>query len=467
MSDFDATVVGAGPNGLAAALELARSGRNVLVLEGTDRIGGGARTEELTLPGFKHDVCSAIHPSGIASPFLRHIGLEVDWVDPPIPVSHPIGDGRAAVLYRSVEGTANMLGDDGDRYRRVMQPMVDRIEDLVAMLFGPVLPIPLHPGPMARATLQGGPPASLRGRMFRTPEARALYAGLAAHSIAPFSGLATSGVGLVLGAIGHAMGWPMARGGSQAIADAMAGRLEELGVSIETGRMVDSANELPGNLAILDVMPPAAIRIAGARLHPGARRRLGRWRPGTAVFKVDWALDGPVPWADPHSSQAGTVHIGGTFEEIEAAERTVFRGGHPERPFVLVAQQSLFDDSRAPEGKHTLWGYCHVPSGSTVDMTEAIESQIERFAPGFRDRIIGRSTMHSLQYEAYNPNLIGGDIGGGRFGVGKVLQIGADRPYTLGGGLYLCSSATPPGAGVHGMCGYNAARAALRQADTV
>jgi phytoene dehydrogenase-like protein len=461
MSDFDATVVGAGPNGLSAALALARSGRKVLVLEAKSTVGGGTRTKELTIPGFLHDVCSAIHPSGIASPFFEDVGLEIDWVQPPIPVSHPLGGDRVAALHRSLDETVDALGADGRLYRRIMGMLSESIPELMSMLLGPVRPVPEHKALMLKSAFVGGFPASVLGRRFRTPEGRALFAGLAAHAMAPFKGLATSGAGLVLGAIGHGPGWPLVAGGSQGIADALVARIVELGGEVETGRRVDSIADLPGDLHFLDVMPPDALRIASARMSPNARRRMRRWRPGSGVFKVDWALDGPIPWTDRLSSQAGTVHVGGTFEEIEASEREVFQGKHPHSPFVLVAQQSLFDPSRAPQGKHTAWGYCHVPLGSSMDLTDTIERQIERFAPGFRDIIIGRASMNSVQYQTYNPNLIGGDIGGGRFGVRKILQVGKRRPYDLGGGVYLCSSATPPGAGVHGMCGYNAVRAAL------
>ena len=461
MAQYDATVVGAGPNGLAAAVALARKGRRVLVVEASDKIGGGTRTEELTLPGFWHDVCSAIHPSGIASPFFREIGLEIDWIEPPLQISHPLGDGRAAVMYHSLDETVAGLGDDGHRYRSIMAPLVDRLQDLMEMLLGPVRPIPIHMMLMLRATVTGGIPASVMGRRFKTAEARGLFAGLAAHTMAPFSGLGTSGVGISLGAVGHVDGWPLVKGGSRAITEALAARLLDLGGSIETGRPVTSVDELPGEMFFLNVMPPAALTIAGDRISPSAKRRLARWKPGMGVFKVDWALDGPIPWADPHSARAGTVHIGGTFEEIEANERSVFKGDHPERPFVLLSQQSMFDDTRAPSGKHTIWAYTHVPGGSTVDMTTAIENQIERFAPGFKDLILQRHTMNPADYESYNANLVGGDVGGGKFGVAKILQIGSKRPYALGGGVFLCSSAVPPGAGVHGMCGYNAVRAAL------
>lgn len=456
-------MVGAGPNGLAAALTLAMAGKRVLLVEAAETVGGGSRTAELTLPGFRHDVCSAIHPSGFASPFFARAGIEIDWVQPEIPFTHPLGGERVAASFRSLEDTASSLGRDAGIYRGIMAPLVERMTDLLSMLLGPVVPIPEHKTLMLRASLSGGLPASLLGRRFREEEAAALFGGLAAHSMAPFRRLATSGVGLVLGAIAHTHGWPLVSGGSQGIADAMARRLVELGGTIETGRRIDSVAGLPGELHLLDVMPPDALAIAGERITPGVRRRLARWRPGAGVFKVDWALDGPIPWSDPLSPKAGTVHVGGTFDEVDRAEGEVFRGAHPERPFVLLSQPSIFDPSRAPEGKHTAWGYCHVPAGSTVDMTDPIEAQIERFAPGFRDLILGRSTMTSAEYQAYNPNLIGGDIGGGRFGVGKILQIGERRPYDLGGGVFLCSSAVPPGAGVHGMCGHNAAMAALDQ----
>ena len=461
MSDFDATVVGAGPNGLAAAIEMARSGRSVLLLEGSDQIGGGTKTEELTLAGFRHDVCSAIHPSGVASPFFKEIGLEVDWIDPPIPFSHPLEDGRVAALHRSVEDTAAQLGPDGSKYVGLMGPLVDKVEPLVEDVLSPMSLTPKNKAAYARIATIGGLPASVLAKRFEGDEARAIVAGLSAHSIAPFNAPATAAVGLMLGAIGHAVGWPMVRGGSQAIADALAERLTRLGGTIETGRWVDSVAELPGTQWLLDVMPPAAYRLGRERVTPSSLRKLSRWKPGPGVFKVDWALDGPVPWADPLSPRAATVHLGGTYEEVEAAEAAVFKGQHPERPFVLFAQQSLFDDGRAPAGKHTAWGYCHVPNGSSVDMTEAIENQVERFAPGFRELILGRSARNTSALETSNPNYVGGDIGGGSFGLKKVLQMGTKRPYVLGGDVFLCSSATPPGAGVHGMCGYYAARAAL------
>jgi phytoene dehydrogenase-like protein len=461
MSDFEAAVVGAGPNGLAAAIELARSGRRTLLIEAADEVGGGTRTVEATLPGFKHDVCSAIHPTGIASPYFNEIGLEVDWVHPPIPFTHPLDGGRVAAMHRSVSETASALGEDAATYRAIMTPLVEGIEGVVSSALGPITLIPEHKAAFARLALIGGLPAAVLAKRFSTDEGRALFAGICAHAIAPFHAPATAAVGLVLGAVGHSHGWPMVRGGSEGIARALVARFVELGGEIEMEREVTTIDELPADLVFLDVMPPAANAIARNRISATGARRLSRWKAGPGVFKVDWALDGTIPWADPLSSRTATVHVGGSYEEVAAAELSVSRGEHPELPFVILAQQSLFDETRAPAGKHTAWGYCHVPNGSTVDMTDAIERQIERFAPGFRDLILERSRRNAMAYERYNPNYIGGDIGGGRYGLRKVLQFGSKAPYDLGGGVYLCSSATPPGAGVHGMCGYHAVRAAL------
>jgi len=461
MPAFDAAVVGSGPNGLAAAVELARSGRKTLLIEAEDEIGGGARTAEITLPGFKHDVCSAIHPAAIASPFFNEIGLEVDWVQPPIPFTHPLDNGAVAALHRSVKETAAGLGEDATRYGRLMNPFVERIEDMIQVALGPVTPIPENIGAFTRLGLIGGMPAAVIARWFSTEAGKALMAGISAHAIAPFHNPATAAVGLMLGAIGHSHGWPLARGGSQTITAALAARFLELGGEIETGVRVTSVEDLAADMVFLDVMPPQARELSGNRLSSSIERRLTRWRPGPGIFKLDWALDGPIPWADPLSHEAATVHVGGRYAEVAAAERAVSRGEHPKRPFVLLAQQSLFDDTRAPEGKHTAWGYCHVPNGSDVDMTEAIEQQVERFAPGFRDLVLERRATSAIQYQRYNPNNVGGDIGGGAYGMRKVLQIGEKAPYHLGEGVYLCSSATPPGAGVHGMCGYHAVRAAI------
>ena len=461
MTEFDATVVGGGPNGLAAGVELARAGRKTLLIEAADQIGGGTRTEELTLPGFLHDVCSAIHPAGVASPYFREIDLEIDWINSPLPVAHPLDSGRAAVVHRSVDETAETLGEDSDWYRKLMTPIVENIDEYVDVALGPITLVPKHIGEFTRLGIYGGLPAAALAKRFNTEEGKGLFAGIAAHAIAPFYGLATSAVGLMLGAIAHSHGWPLARGGSQSISHALASRFESLGGKIELGRTVESVDELGTGPVFLDVMPPAAFRIARNRIAPSKARRLSRWQPGPGIFKIDWALDAPIPWADPSSGMAATVHLGGRYAEVAASERAVARGDHPRRPFVLLAQQSLFDGSRAPEGKHTAWGYCHVPNGSDLDMTHAIENQVERFAPGFKDIVIERATRTTSAYERYNANYVGGDIGGGEYGLKKVLQIGSKSPYDLGGDVYLCSSATPPGAGVHGMCGYYAARAYL------
>jgi phytoene dehydrogenase-like protein len=461
MSQYDAVVVGAGPNGLAAAVELTRNDRRVLVVEGADVIGGGTRTDELTLPGFLHDICSAIHPLGAASPFFRAAGIG-DWVQPTIPATHPLDGGRVGVLHRTLHETADGLGSDGSRYRRWLGSMVDNADDLVDQVLGPLRIPRRHPLTLTRFGAPGIVPVTLLAKGLRTEEAKGLLAGLAAHAIAPFSTPLTGAVAQLFAVSAHAYGWPLARGGSRTIADDMAARIVAGDGEIETGRMVTSLDQLPSApIVLLDVMPDAALRIAGNRAGGGPRKRLGRWRSGPGVFKVDWALDGPVPWADEHSGAAGTVHVGGTFEEIAASEAEVHGGSHPERPFVIVTQQSLFDPSRAPEGQHTLWGYCHVPAESTVDMTDAIERQIERFAPGFRDRILARHTMGTAAFNEHNPNYVNGDIAGGAFSLRKTFQFGGSRPYRIGDGLFLCSSATPPGAGVHGMCGYHAARAAL------
>ena len=462
MGDFDAVVVGSGPNGLAAAVELTRAGFHVLVVESSDSIGGGTRSAELTLPGFIHDVCSAIHPFGAASPFFQSLD-PIDWIHPTVPVTHPLDGGRVGVLYHDLDATVQGLGADGPTYRRLIGPMVGRSDALVERVLGPIRPVPGDMLALGRLAVLGAVPAIVLAKIFRTPEARGIVAGLAAHSIASMSAPFTGAVAGTFATTVHSAGWPLVRGGSQRISELMARAILASGGEIETGRMVRSIDELPrGALIMLDVMPPAALEIAGAGFSTTTRRRLRSWRSGPGVFKVDWALDAPVPWRDDHSATAGTVHVGGTFAEIAASERQVQRGEHPGRPFVVVAQQSLFDPDRAPAGSHTLWGYCHVPSGSTVDMTGAIETQIERFAPGFRGHILERHAMGTSAFEAYNPNYVGGNIAGGALTTGRFLGLGASRHYRLGERVYLCSSVTPPGAGVHGMCGYHAARAAVR-----
>ncbi len=467
---YDAIIVGAGPNGLAAAITLAREGRSVLVLEAKDTIGGGSRSAELTLPGFVHDVCSAIHPLGVASPFFRTLPLAqhgLAWIEPPAPLAHPLDDGTAVVLERSIEATATSLGRDAAAYRRLMEPIVTHWERLADMVLGPLLTLPRHPLILMNFGLRALWPARyLAEIIFRDQRARALFAGMAAHSMLPLEALLTSSFGLMLGTLAHAVGWPLPRGGSQKIVDALACYLRSLGAEIVTGRPVTSINQLPQARAILfDVTPRQLVHIAGERLPSNFRRSLKRYRYGPGVFKVDWALDGPIPWTAPECARVGTVHVGGMLAEIAASERAVWRGEPAERPFVLLAQQSLFDPTRAPQGKHTAWAYCHVPHGSTFDMTARIEAQIERFAPGFRARILARSTKSAGAMEQYNANYIGGDINGGIEDLRQSFTRPTLRlnPYTTPNAqIYICSSSTPPGGGVHGMCGYWAARAALR-----
>ncbi len=465
---YDAVIVGAGPNGLAAAITIAREGRSVVLLEGHDTIGGGTRSAELTLPGFVHDVCSAIVPLALASPFFASLSLErlgLDFVHPPAALAHPLDDGSVALLERSVDATARRLDADGPAYRRLMEPLVSRADALLPDVLGQ-LRVPRHPLVLARFGLSGIRSVRALASRFEGQAARALLGGIGAHSMLPLDRSPSAAVALVLGMLAHAVGWPVARGGSQRIADALAAQLRSLGGEIVTGEWVDSLDDLPPSRAILmDVTPRQLLRIAGHRLPAGYRRSLERFRYGPGVFKVDYALDGPVPWKAEECSSAGTVHLGGTLEEMAAAEEVVAKGEHPERPLVLLAQQSLFDPSRAPDGKHTLWAYCHVPHGSTVDMTERIEDQIERFAPGFRDRILGRSVMSPTDLERHNPNYVGGDINGGLQSLLQTFARPTLRPVPYSTplrGLYLCSSSTPPGGGVHGMCGYHAARAALR-----
>jgi phytoene dehydrogenase-like protein len=465
----DAIVVGSGPNGLAGAIVLAQAGLRVLVLEGEETVGGGVRTEEVTLPGFRHDVCSAIHPLGVASPFLKTLPLErhgVEWVHPDAPLAHPFDDGEAAVLERSIDATAATLGDDGPRYRKLMEPLSRHAPELLEEILSP-LHAPRHPLVLARFGTRAVLPVARYVRLaFRGERARSFVAGMAAHSMLPLTRSLTAAVGLTLGVLGHAAGWPLARGGSQAIADGLVAHLTELGGEVETGRRVTSLAELgDARTILLDVTPRQLLAIAGDRLPAGYRRRLEGYRYGPGVFKLDWALDGPIPWRAHACSRAGTVHLGATLEELTASERAVWRGTTAERPYVLVAQQTLFDPSRAPEGKHTAWAYCHVPNGWPHDMTAAIEAQVERFAPGFRERILARSAMGPAAMEAHNPNYVGGDINGGVLDlrqlfarpVAKLTPSATPLP-----GVFICSSSTPPGGGVHGMCGYHAARAALR-----
>jgi phytoene dehydrogenase-like protein len=469
-SEYDAVVIGAGPNGLAAAITLAQAGHSVIVYEAKDTVGGGTRSAELTLPGFIHDVCSAIHPLGLSSSFFRQLGLEkygLEWIQPDLPLAHPFDDGTAAALHPSISATGETLGRDGKKYARVMRPLVNNWEKLLAEFLGP-LRIPRHPLIMTRFGLQAIQPAAFFARhTYAGERGRGFFAGLAAHSIMSLDKPATAAFGLMLGMLGHAVGWPLPRGGSQKIADTLAAHLQSLGGQIVTGHEIKSLDELPQARAILfDVTPRQLIAITGERLPERYRRSLSKYRYGPGVFKVDWALDGPIPWQAEACRRAGTVHVGGTLAEIAAGEKTVWQGNHPEQPFILVGQQSLYDKSRAPEGKHTVWAYCHVPNGSTVDMTGAITAQIERFAPGFQELILAKHSRTAAEMQLYNANYIGGDINGG---VQDLLQlftrpVARPVPYaTPDPQLYLCSSSTPPGGGVHGMCGYFAAQAVLKR----
>ncbi len=466
---YDAVVVGAGPNGLSAGIAIALTGRSVLIVEGQDTVGGGARSAALTLPGFLHDVCSAVHPLAVASPFLSTLPLSdhgLEWVQPPAPLAHPLDDGTAVMLERSVEATAGGLGPDQASYVRLFGPLVRDWAKLAADILGP-LRVPRRPLVTARFGIAGLRSAlSLAQSRFSGERARALFAGLAAHSILPLERSPSAAIGLVLGASAHAVGWPMPRGGSQRISDALAAHLTSLGGRIETGTPVERLEDLPSAaVTLLDITPRQVIGIAGQRLPRSFRRKLESYRYGPAAFKMDWALTGPVPWRSPECARAGTLHLGGTMAEIAQAEREVWAGRHPDRPFVLFSQPSLFDPSRAPEGRHTAWAYCHVPNGSRFDMADRIEAQVERFAPGFRELVLKRSVRPPAALERYNPNYVGGDINGGVQDLGQLFSRPARMfsPYAVPStDLFICSSSTPPGGGVHGMCGYYAARAALR-----
>jgi phytoene dehydrogenase-like protein len=463
---YDAVVVGSGPNGLAAALTIAAAGRSVHVIEAADTAGGGTRSAALTLPGFVHDVCSAIHPMLLASPFFRSLALpDVVPVHPKVPYAHPLDGGRAAVVHRSVDETAAGLGADGKAYARLMRPLVERWEHVVDGTLAPLLRVPRHPLVMAAFGRNAVRSATGLARRFDGEDARALVAGAAAHSALRLDASPTAGVALVLGTLAHAVGWPCIAGGSQVLADALVRALESRGGTITYGTRVGALTELPRARAVLfDVTPRQFLAIAGDKLPAAYRRRLARYRYGPGVFKVDWALDEQIPWAATDVRRAGTVHVGGTFAEVAAAEAAANDGEHAERPYVLLAQPTVFDPGRAPAGKHTAWAYCHVPEGSTVDMTERIEAQVERFAPGFRDTILARATRDTAALEAYDANYVGGDVNGGVPDLRQQVfrPVPSPHPYrTPVRGLYLCSSSTPPGGGVHGMCGHLAARAAL------
>lgn len=470
MSELDVVIVGAGPNGLAAGIELARAGKSVAIYEAKETIGGGARTQELTLPGFRHDVCSAIHPLGLASPFFKSLPLEtlgVSWIHPEVSLAHPFDDGTAVQMLQSLETSASNLHEDAEAYIALMKPFVERWYDLMVDILGPLPIPPKHPFLMARFGLAAMRSAEglARGK-FKNPKTQALFAGLAGHSCIPLSRIMTASFGMVLGILGHSVGWAIPKGGSQAIVNAMGTYLESLGGQIIVSHPIERLEQLPPARAILfDLTPRQVLQIAGETFSPGYRSQLERFRYGPGVFKMDFALSEPIPWAAIECHRAGTVHLGASLEEIALSERLVWENKVSNHPLVLVAQQSLFDTSRAPEDKHTGWAYCHVPHGSELDMSELIIRQIERFAPGFRDTILASHTMNALEMNAYNFNYVGGDINGGVQDIWQLFTRPVFRlmPYkTSAPNMYFCSSSTPPGGGVHGMCGYHAAKTVLR-----
>lgn len=464
---YDAIVVGAGPNGLAAAIEFAKRGKSVCVYEANENVGGSARSAALTLPGFVHDTCSAVHPLAVGSPFFKSLSLSeygLDFIYSPAALAHPFDDGTAILLHRSVEQTSEQFGADARAYRRVVEPLVRDWEILAPELLGPIQ-FPRHPFAMTRFGLNAIRSAtSFTKSRFSEERTRAFFAGVVAHSCLSLDSAGTTAFGLVLLALGHTGGWPIPRGGTQKISDAMAAYLKSLGGEIVTGVRVESLDDLaPSHCVLFDLTPRQLLKIAGKRFPSSFTEKLSKYRYGPAAFKMDWALDGPVPWRARECAQAATVHLGGSLAEIEASESAIWEGKVTDRPYVLVSQPSRFDPSRAPENKHTLWAYCHVPNGSDVDMSERIEDQIERFAPGFRSRIIGRSVLTPAQLESRNANLVGGDINGGAATLAQMFTRPTIHTYSTPlKGVYICSSSTPPGGGVHGMCGYHAARVALK-----
>jgi phytoene dehydrogenase-like protein len=454
-----ASIIGSGPNGLSAAIALASAGVDVTVSERNAQIGGGCATAETTLPGFRHDLGSSVYPMGVASPFFRSLPIEIPWIEPSAPCAHPLDDGTAVLLEHSLDDTvANLNSSDRRKYRSLLEPLADRFEELAAELLGPIQHVPQHPILLARFGLSALlPAASLARSRFSGTRARALFAGMAAHSVMPLDEAATAAVGLVLLAAGHASGWPIVQGGAQTLAEALARHLESLGGRIETCCEVTQLPE--ADVVLADVTPRQLLQIAGSALPPGYQRQLERFRYGPGAFKIDYALNSPIPWTASECSRAATVHLGGTLEEIVASERDLTSS----TPFVLLVQPSLFDSSRAPAGQHTAWAYCHVPNSSTVDRLEAIEHQIERFAPGFRDCVLARTISPPAALERWNPNLVGGDLSGGAMTFRQLLYRPSPSLYRTGlPGLFLCGASTPPGGGVHGMAGFHAAQAALR-----
>lgn len=467
MNTYDAIVIGSGPNGFAAAITLQQQGLTTLIVEGADTIGGGMRTKELTLPGFRHDVCSAIHPMALASPFFKTLPLrtfDLDFIHAKYAAAHPLDNGEVGLLHENIEQTALDLGRDGKAYLNLLKPIVNKLDHILSDTMGP-LRFPRHPIDLAEFGLSALIPATWNAQHFKTEKAKALWAGMVAHGIQPLSNWATSAVGLMLMAVGNKYGWPIPKGGSQSIASALEKYYLSLGGKIQTNFWVRDVRELPQHkILLLDLTPKQLLALDGVDWNQGYKKQLQKYRYGMGVFKVDWALSDPTPFKDVCSQYASTVHLGNTIHEISQSEWRSHRGEYVERPFVLFAQPSQFDDTRAPKGKHTGWAYCHVPNGSTLDRTEVIESQIERFAPGFKDTIIARSTMNGKEMEAYNPNYFGGDINGGIMDI-RQLYTRPTRsltPYrTSDRSVYICSSSTPPGGGVHGMCGFAAAKIAL------
>lgn len=462
-----AVVAGSGPNGLTAAIVLQRAGFATTVFEAEATIGGGARTAELTLPGFHHDVCSAVHPLAVASPVFQSMPLGehgLEWIQPPIPVAHAMEDGPAPALFRDVRETCAHLAGDGDRYRRAVEPFVSRWPEFARAILAPLWPIPARPVLLARFGMLGAWPATAAARrMFRSERGRALFAGIAAHSVLPLSAAGSAAFAWVLAIAAHAVGWPIPRGGAQSITDALASYFRSLGGEIVVNARVRSLREVDAPVVLFDLSPKPFLEIAGERLPEGYRRTLEKFRYGPGVFKLDWALGGPIPWKSAVCARAGTVHVGGSLQEVAAAEEAAASGGVPDPPFLLVTQPSLFDSSRAPAGSHVAWAYCHVPNGSMVDMTERMEARMERFAPGFRATILARNAATTADIEAHNANLAGGDIvGGANDPMQLVFRPSRSLYRTPIRGVYLCSASTPPGGGVHGMCGFHAARRAIR-----
>lgn len=467
--DYDAVVVGAGPNGLAAAITLAKAGCSVVLFEAGQTVGGGTRSLELTLPNFVHDVCSAIHPMAAVSPFFNSLDLNkfgLEWIFPPAELAHPLDRGRSILVRRSIDQTALSLGADAKNYLRLFGSLTKNWDVLAAEVLKPIR-IPHHPLALASFGLRAICSATgLANSSFREEEAKALFAGMAGHSVLDLNMAGSASYGLILTIAAHKVGWPIAKGGSQKIADALAAYFRSLGGEIVTGQRINSVQQLPySRIKMFDVNPRQLATIAGDQLPARFVRKLMRYPHGPGVFKVDWALDGPIPWQAEEGNQAAAVHVGGSMAEIVDAERQVWNGKHPEKPFLIMAQQSLFDPSRAPEGKHTAWAYTHVPNGSSLNVKEQMENQIERFAPGFKERILASHTRNTAEYETYNPNFVGGDINGGFQSLFQVFARPTLRwnPYaTPVEGMFLCSASTPPGAGVHGMCGHWAATSALK-----